>query len=61
LTRTGFLAKFWETNNPDGGIRRMDVYAIEALLGLPEFRVVNQVIRPTRLDLHLERRDTSIV
>jgi transposase len=39
----------------------MDVYGIEALLGLPEFRVVNQVIRPTRLDLHLERRDTSIV
>jgi transposase len=39
----------------------MDVYGIEALLGLPEFRVVNQIIRPKRLDVHLERRDTSIV
>jgi transposase len=39
----------------------MDVYGIEALLGLPEFRVVDQVIRPKRLELHLERRDTSIV
>jgi len=39
----------------------MDVYGIEALLSLPEFRVVNQGIRPKRLDAHLERRDTSIV
>lgn len=39
----------------------MDVYGIEALLGLPEFRVMDQVIGPKRLDLHLERRDTSIV
>jgi transposase len=39
----------------------MDVYGIEALLGLPEFRVVNQVIRPKRLDVHLQRRDTSLV
>ncbi len=39
----------------------MDFHCIEALLGLPEFRVINQVIRPDRLDLHLERRDTSIV
>ena len=39
----------------------MDVYGIEALLGLPEFRVVNQVILPKRLELHLQRRDTSIV
>jgi transposase len=39
----------------------MDVYGIEALLALPEFHVVNQVIRPKRLDLHLERRDTSMV
>ncbi len=39
----------------------MDFNCIEALLGLPEFRVINQVIRPDRLDLHLERRDTSIV
>ena len=34
----------------------MDFNGIEALLGLPEFRVINQVIRPDRLDLHLERR-----
>jgi transposase len=39
----------------------MDVYGIEALLGLPEFRVIDQVIRPKRLDLHLQRRDASIV
>jgi transposase len=39
----------------------MDVYGIEALLGLPEFRVVNQIIHPKRLDVHLQRRDTSIV
>ena len=39
----------------------MDVYGIETLLGLPEFRVFDQVIRPTQLELHLQRRDTSIV
>ena len=39
----------------------MDVYGIEALLGLPEFRVVDQVISPKRLELHLQRRETSIV
>ena len=39
----------------------MDVYGIEALLGLPEFCVVNQVIRPKQLELHLQRRETSIV
>lgn len=39
----------------------MDVYGIEALLGLPEFRVVDQVIRPKQLELHLQRRATSIV
>ena len=39
----------------------MDVYGIEALLGLPEFRVCDQVIRPKRLELYLQRRDTSIV
>jgi hypothetical protein len=32
----------------------MAVYGIEALLGLPEFRVFDQVIRPTQLDLHLQ-------
>jgi hypothetical protein len=37
----------------------MDVYGIEALLGLPEFRVFDQVIRPTQLDLHLQRRDAK--
>jgi transposase len=39
----------------------MDVYGIEALLGLPEFRVVDQVIHPQRVDVHLQRRATSIV
>jgi transposase len=39
----------------------MDFTGIEALLGLPEFRVINQVIRPDRLDLRLERRDSSLV
>ena len=38
----------------------MDVYGIEALLGLPEFRVCDQVIRPKRLELYLQRRETSI-
>ena len=62
LTRTRFLAKFWintpiQTEEP----LRMDFHGIEALLGLPEFRVINQVIRPDRLDVHLARRDPSIV
>jgi len=39
----------------------MDVYGIEALLGLPEFHVIDQVIGPKRLDLSLERRETCIV
>jgi transposase len=39
----------------------MDVYGIESLLGLPEFRVVDQIIRPKQLELHLQRRETSIV
>ena len=39
----------------------MDIYGIETLLGLPEFRVINQVIRPKRLDLHLERRKSTVV
>jgi transposase len=39
----------------------MDVYGIDALLGLPEFHVINQVIGPKRLELHLQRRETSIV
>src|SRR6266705_908169 len=39
----------------------MDVYGIEALLGLPEFHVIDQVIGPKRLDLSLERRDPCLV
>jgi transposase len=39
----------------------MDIYGIETLLGLPEFRVINPVIRPKQLDLHLERREGTIV
>jgi transposase len=39
----------------------MDVYGIDALLSLPEFRVFDQVIRPKRLELYLQRRETSIV
>ena len=39
----------------------MDFNCIEALLGLPEFRVINQIIGPRQLDLHLERRETYIV
>src|SRR3989441_9279607 len=40
---------------------RMDFSCIEALLGLPEFRVIHQVIGPQLLDVHLERRDTALV
>ena len=39
----------------------MDFECIEAWLDLPEFRVTNQVIRSHELELHLERRDTSLV
>ncbi len=39
----------------------MDVYGIEALLDLPEFRVIDQVIGPHQLDLHLERREDHLV
>jgi transposase len=39
----------------------MDFYCIEALLALPEFRVISQVLGPTQLDLHLERRDDHVV
>ena len=39
----------------------MDFECIDALLELPEFRVTDQVIRPHELELHLERRDTSLV
>src|SRR5256885_2274753 len=40
---------------------RMDFSCIEALLGLPEFRVIHQVIGPQLLDVHLECRDTALV
>ena len=39
----------------------MDFHCIEALLGLPEFRVIRQVLSPQQLELHLERRDHHIV
>jgi transposase len=39
----------------------MDFDCIEALLSLPEFRVIHQVISPQQLALHLERRDPFIV
>jgi transposase len=39
----------------------MDFYCIEALLDLPEFQVINQVIRPQQLDIHLARRERTIV
>jgi transposase len=39
----------------------MDFYCMEALLELPEFQVINQVIRPQQLDIHLERREHTIV
>ena len=39
----------------------MDFHGLEALLGLPEFRVIAQVCGPQQLDLHLQRRDEHIV
>ena len=39
----------------------MDFQCIETLLDLPEFRVTGQIIRPRGLELHLERRETSLV
>ena len=39
----------------------MDFQCIETLLDLPEFRVIDQVIRPHGLELHLERRETYLV
>jgi transposase len=39
----------------------MDFNCIEALLNLPEFRVIDQVLGPTQLELHLERRENAIV
>jgi transposase len=39
----------------------MDFHCLEVLLGLPEFRVIHQVLGPQQLALHLERRDHHIV
>jgi transposase len=39
----------------------MDFHCLEVLLGLPEFRVIEQVLGPQQLDVHLERRDDHIV
>jgi transposase len=39
----------------------MDFHCIEVLLGLPDFRVLHQVLGPQQLALPLERRDHPIV
>ena len=39
----------------------MDFYCMEACIALPEFQVINQVIRPQQLDIHLERRECTLV
>src|SRR5919198_1278416 len=39
----------------------MNFQCLEVLLGLPEFRVIHQVLTPQRRALHLERRDSHIV
>ena len=39
----------------------MNFQCLEVLLGLPEFRVIHQVLSPQQLALHLERRDSHIV
>ena len=39
----------------------MDFHCLEVVLGLPEFRVLHQVLGPQQLELHLERRDHHIV
>ena len=39
----------------------MDFQCLEGLLGLPEFRVIHQVLGPQQLELHLERCDNHIV
>jgi transposase len=39
----------------------MDFQCVEVLLGLPEFRVIHQVLGSQQLDVHLERRDDHIV
>ena len=39
----------------------MDFHCIEALLALPEFRVIAQVLGPKQLEVHLERQENAIV
>ena len=39
----------------------MDFHCLEALLGLPAFRVIAQVLGPQQLDVHLQRRDDHLV
>ena len=39
----------------------MDFYCLEAFIDLPAFHVINQVVRPQQLDIHLERRERTIV
>jgi transposase len=39
----------------------MDFQCVEVLLGLPECRVIHQVLGSPQLDVHLERRDDHIV
>jgi transposase len=61
LTTAGFLVKFWKITNPERRNPAMDFHCIEMLLNLPEFRVIDQVIRPRELQLSLERRDSYLV
>jgi len=39
----------------------MDFQCLETVLGLPEFRVIGQVLGPQQLEVHLERRDDHLV
>ena len=39
----------------------MGFHGIEAFLGLPEFRVMHQIMSPKQLEFHLERRASFIV
>jgi hypothetical protein len=39
----------------------MEVSGIAAVLGLPAWHVIDQVIRPQRLEVPLARRETSLV
>ena len=61
MTTAGFLVKFWKITTPERRNPAMDFHCIEMLLNLPEFRVIDQVIRPRELQLSLERRDSYLV